>query len=365
MLKKFLKWLLIIIVIIAALFFIWKYFFAKTPTQTQNADAANMKTLQNLYTTYILGTDTLGDYIEITGSVEADKRSILTPISGKLEDIYVKVGDSVSKGDILAKFNDIDYKISYMDQLNTFELSSGDSERILAVKKLKLQQAEEDLENTTMKSTVEGVVTAVKSVVGDVVGKNAQLFTILDNESMRITSSVDEIDIAKIYKGMKAKVEFSQLGVTLNAVVTLINPEAVSSGGATTIPIELEFEDNPFEYGVISGLSCTVKLMEFELKEGYLVPNNALNTDETGKYVIKTDRTGATEEKIYTEILNQGTNYTNIKADSIKKGDILKIKPSASEINRLGEKYFGFQQNTGFGMTTSTERQINRAIRNP
>ena len=328
--KKFFIFLIIIIIAVISVFFIIN----NNNDIDKNTDQKNV---ENIFTTYTIENNEIGDYIEITGTVEADERNVLSEVSGKVTEIYVEKGQKVSEGDLLVKFEDLEYRIAYLNDLRNFEMAVNDSPRIKEIKELQLELSKRNLENTELKSPVEGTISDVYIGEDDFVPTNQNIISIVDTNSLRIESVVDEIDLSKISIGMEALVEFDQLNVSIPAEITLINPVAVNSGGLTTIPIELEFSEDANKFGVIPGITGNVKLIILEAENEIVIPTNALNQDDKGNYFVflKTDND---PEKIIIEIGKKTDDRVIVKS-GLEIGQTLVIYPNEEELQRLKDKY--------------------------
>jgi multidrug efflux pump subunit AcrA (membrane-fusion protein) len=326
--KKSKKWIWIIIILIII---IGGYVLInKSKSETNPEINANIQ-IPNLE--YKVQKRDFGDYTEIVGNVNADTRTIYPPFKEKITDVFVEEGQKVEIGDHLLKFEDLTYRINYISKQIDYDNSLNMAEKIRELKKLQLEQAKEELEKTTLKSPVKGTIEKLDIGVGDNPQLDKGMMVIVDNESMRVKSSIDELDLPNIKLGMKAIIEFNQLGVSIPGELTLINPVAESSGGIVYIPVEIKFTEDPLKYGIISGLTANVKLVTLELKNSIAIPKEALKTRENGtKFVyIKTsegkkevDVKSGKETKKYVEIL-----------EGLKEGDIVLLIPDGAELQRL------------------------------
>ncbi len=88
----------------------------------------------SIYLKYQVKTD-IGDSIEVVGTVQASTKSVMPKVSGEIKEIYVEKGDHVEAGQLLAKIDDLQYQIQYLNALNDYEASSNLGERMKQVKK--------------------------------------------------------------------------------------------------------------------------------------------------------------------------------------------------------------------------------------
>jgi macrolide-specific efflux system membrane fusion protein len=193
-------------------------------------------------------------------------------ISGVLKRLYVKVGDQVAKGDLLAEVE--------RDDLSTFlevaraerEMAAARQERAVAVlerRRLLSQQglisAEEyegarlDVEIadralraaearlreatvsagfTTVRAPLSGTVTAIATQEGETVAASFAVPTfvqIVNLSRLHVEAYVDEIDMGRLAVGMPATVQVDALpGSELRGSVEAITPQATLRNGVVT-----------------------------------------------------------------------------------------------------------------------------------
>ena len=78
-------------------------------------------------------------------------------------------------------------------------------------------------------SPVEGIVVSRKVSVGDTVGVNQTLFTVVDTRRLWVVANVEETQIARVRPGQYAEVYVDALGQTLEGTVEAIIPATTST----------------------------------------------------------------------------------------------------------------------------------------
>ncbi len=109
------------------------------------------------------------------------------------------------------------------------------------------------------------------------------LLTVIRQETMTITISLDEQDISKVSAGMEATVKISaRPGRTYTAVISGIGFTGESDGGSSKFPVELTLES---DQDMLDGMSTTAQII-LETKEDIpVIPLAALNGDSVNIYV--------------------------------------------------------------------------------
>jgi multidrug efflux pump subunit AcrA (membrane-fusion protein) len=133
---------------------------------------------------------------------------------------------------------------------------------------------------------------------------------------------------------MEAIVSFPNYDVEITGSIYFISPVAESSSGIVVVPIEIELDENPYEKGIISGVSCDVNLIVQDFTDGDIVPSNAVYEDEGGSYVLKQADDSETPEKVYVEVGESTDDNVQILS-GVELGDVLIIQPDMEEILRL------------------------------
>jgi RND family efflux transporter MFP subunit len=269
--------------------------------------------------------------IATSGTIEASQTaSISTRIMGYINHIYVKAGDHVRKGQLLASINsqDIQAKKAQAEAAITeaeanVKNAQKDYDRFSALYQKQSASAKE-LDNVTFQynaskarleaakqmrnevnamnsyanivSPIDGTVTQKIADEGSMAVPGWPLLTIEQNGKLQISASVGESDINKIKKGDKAKVEINTIGTTIESVITEISPSSRVTGGQYLIKLGIP---EPEKKNLYSGMYVNVFIPLKEQAQyraesnGILVPTASLiHQDQlTGLYTISSGNT--------------------------------------------------------------------------
>jgi macrolide-specific efflux system membrane fusion protein len=172
------------------------------------------------YTTAVAQRGDLEDSVTATGILQPrDFVDVGTQVSGQLKKLHVKIGDSVSQGQLLAEIDPTVY-LSRVDanraQLRTQQAQLTDREAQLALAQQQYQRQENMMrENATTRDALQTAEAALKSAKAQIGVINAQV------EQTRSTLRGDEasLNYTKIYAPMSGTVvsENAKQGQTLNA----------------------------------------------------------------------------------------------------------------------------------------------------
>jgi RND family efflux transporter MFP subunit len=191
---------------------------------------------------------------------------ILMPVDGNLSQVQVRVGDSVTAGQILANLDDIskaeaweawkdaqeayEKAFNYRKSLNGkiwIEREKGDwykgfpspdtienADNDLALKKAKLDAAETTLDNMVLKAPFDGIIIETDAIANRPFHEDDVLFKIIDPKALEIVANVTEEDFPLLSIGQVTDNFFdARPDVTVRGKVSRI------------IPVRLEGSDSP------------------------------------------------------------------------------------------------------------------------
>lgn len=191
-----------------------------------------------------------------TATVEPEVKNNIAPASpGRIRNIFVEVGATVSKGQRLAQMDAVNLSNSETQIENlrrmykrVAELFSvgGASQQELDNAKLQLDVAETNLknlsENTYLHSPINGVVTARNYDVGDMYTGQMALLTVMQINPVKLKINVSESYYSKIKVGMPVEVKVDVFeNETFPAKVSLIYP--VIDERTRTFAVELKLSN--------------------------------------------------------------------------------------------------------------------------
>lgn len=189
---------------------------------------------------------------EFTATVEADVVNNIAPsMPVRIKKIYVEVGDNVRKGQKLVLMDDVNL-VQTQTQMENQEIEfnrvdelykiGGASKSEWDAKKMALdvtKRAYQNLvENTTLLSPINGVVTARNYDDGDLFGGASPVLTVEQIAPVKLIINVSELYYAQIKKGMEVQIKLDVYNdETFTGKVTLIYPTIDAS--TRTFPVEV------------------------------------------------------------------------------------------------------------------------------
>lgn len=150
-----------------------------------------------------------------TSTVQAYVKNNIAPqMTGRISKINAEIGDFVTKGQVLAEMDKaqlLQAQLQLQNQEVEFQrlkalyeeggLSKSDLDAIELSYNVTKTQVENLLENTVLRSPVNGVVTARNYDAGDMYGMSAPIFTVEQIVPVKLLVGISESDYSKVKKG--------------------------------------------------------------------------------------------------------------------------------------------------------------------
>jgi HlyD family secretion protein len=208
---------------------------------------------------------------------------VRSTITGKVVSLLVESGDGVTIGQKLAEIGDSDGADQLTDQIINAELRLKQAR--LDLQDLEQQQTER-VQNSQVTAPISGTVVlpSKPSGIGDDISQGTVLGTVVDYSSMKVVIPVDELDVAKVKIGQKAKITADALpGVSIDGEVTNVASHGVSQSGVATFDISIAIK--PVE-GLKVGMTVNADVLVESRKNTLFVPIEAVQ-QQGGRSVVR------------------------------------------------------------------------------
>jgi RND family efflux transporter MFP subunit len=265
-----------------------------------------------------------------SGQIEAAQTAnISTRMMGRITNIYVKTGDKVSKGQLLATISDEDMKAKraqtsamiaeaeaayssaqkdldrftnlYKEQSATAkELDNvtlqynSAKERVNAARQMR-NEVSAMLAYSSLTAPFAGVVTQKLAEAGSIASPGMPLLTIEQNGILQVSASVAESDISSIHLGDVANLQIKSTGKNIQGKIIQLNPSSQFTGGQYIVKISIADTDKKELYAgmfvsVTIPLKTTAQPLTADLS---MIPVAAIiNREElTGVYTVSANNT--------------------------------------------------------------------------
>ena len=255
-------------------------------------------------------------FLELQGDVKTKQNVLVYPeMAGTLQRVYVKEGDRVRKGQLLATIDDGGMgsqlsqlktraelaKTTYERRKRLWDQKIGSEIEYLSAKteyeaaQNAVKQSESQLGKSTIRAPFSGIIDDVIKDQGTVVspGPGSEVFRIVNLSDMYIEVDVPETYLGNVAKGKEAVVYFPILGDSITTKVretgNFINPSNRSF--SVEVPV-------PNKNGKIKpNLTAKVNLNDYTSDEAILIPSNIISENSEGEqYVYQAEEPNADNE---------------------------------------------------------------------
>ncbi len=183
---------------------------------------------------------------------------------------------------------------------------------------ISVKQAQDALADAAIIATQSGEIVEVNAEVGDTVGQQSPLVTIVSLDPIIIEATVSSNQLNLFKKGAKINVDISVLNKQVEGVVSYISPVANQSGLYT-----VEAKINNANKEIKPGMIGKFVIDQVIVKEGLLVPTEAI-VEQGGESKIYVVRDGRAVE-VTIEVIESQTVLTAFKGD-VKENEQVVIK---------------------------------------
>jgi len=243
-------------------------------------------------------------YAEVQGDVATDENIVVyAEFSGILQDLRVKEGQRVSKGQVLAKIDDGGLS-SELAQLKTqatlaettferqkrlWEQNIGSEMQYLEAKtnyesmQNSVDRLQSQLDKTIVRAPFSGIIDDILTEEGEVVnpGQN-QLFRLVNLKNMYVEADVPEGYLNKISEGTEVLVEISSLDREFEGEVKKVGNTINPSNRSFNIQVAVPNKNGMLRPNQIA----TLKLNDYTAKNAITIPENALLKNAQGESVV-------------------------------------------------------------------------------
>ena len=138
------------------------------------------------------------------------------------------------------------------------------------------KKLEAQMKNSEVRAPIEGILTNVQTIDGELVSDGNELFTVSSHKNY-VRGEVNEEDVGEVKPGMKAKVQlYAYRTKTFNARVSSVQPAADPTTQRYTVVLEMS--DPPDN--LMSGMTGEMNIITGTHKNALLVPTRALLVDQ-------------------------------------------------------------------------------------
>ena len=240
-----------------------------------------------------------------TSTVQAYAKNNIAPqMAGRITKINVEIGDFVKEGQILAEIDKAQLLQAQLQLQNQevelqrlkslYEaggLSQSDYDAIQMQYNVLKTQVENLIENTTLRSPINGVVTARNYDVGDMYAMSMPIFTVEQIVPVKLLVGISESDYSKVKKGDSVQITADAIpGKTFYGKVNRIYPTVDPATRTFTVEVKVDNAYKTLRPGMF--VRATIN---FGVNNNVVIPDVAVvkqqGSGERFVYVLNEDNT--------------------------------------------------------------------------
>ncbi len=244
-------------------------------------------------------------YIEVQGKVDADENTEATPQSpGMVEAVYVKEGDAVKRGQLLAELDtrvlrqsleevktQLDFATNlYQKQKSLWEKNIGSEIQYLSAKnnmeslQKRYATLEDQVNLSKIKSPINGTVESVPFKVGQLIspGMPGSSIRVINMANAKIVAELAESYAPRLKNGNEVVVVLPDINKELSSRLTFASRYIDPVNRTFRVETRLHATDVEFRANMIAML----RINDYIAKEAIVLPLHVIQKSQAGDYVI-------------------------------------------------------------------------------
>lgn len=151
--------------------------------------------------------------------------------------------------------------------------------------KLQLLDAQEALDDATLRAPFDGIITEVNVIPGGTASANSVAVSILDRSELHVDLKLTESNAVKVQAGQSVTLTFDSLDEkALPGIVRYVSPVAETNNGVVTYAVRVALTAD--DEAIRVGMTANVTIVTAQQNGVLLVPNTALLPQDDGSYLV-------------------------------------------------------------------------------
>ena len=264
-------------------------------------------------------------YVEIQGKLDADENvTISSQMPGTVKTIYVKEGDNVKPGQVLAELdNSVAWQGAqelkaqlafatdlYNKQKNLWDQKIGSEVQYLSAKNNKeslekrMTTTNEQLELYKIKSPINGTVDDVSIKLGQTAAPGLPAIRVVNMSSLKVKADVAESYAGKIHEGNPVSVEFPDQNKSFDSKVSFVSKVISAMNRTFSVQVNVS-SDADLHPNMIAHL----KIVDYQSTSSIVVPLNVVQNSEDGNYVFTAVKNAKGKSVAHKQMVKTGRDY--------------------------------------------------------
>jgi RND family efflux transporter MFP subunit len=280
-------------------------------------------------------------FIEVQGKLDGEENlGVSAKAPGTVEAVYVRMGDKVSKGQVLAKLDDAILQQSlkqmndnrvyvnelYEKQSKLWEQKIGSEVQYLTAKNNKesldngIKALEDQINLMKIVSPINGTVEEVSIKIGQSVGPGLPIIRVVNFSSMKVLADIAEAYSSRVNVGDEVIVQFPDLQKEMIAKISSASKFIGVQNRTFQVEVRMKPEFNNFKANMIAIL----KINDYRSENALIVPINLIQNDKEGSFVYVAEK-GNSSYVAKKNMVKTGQSYNGLVeiTEGLKAGDLL------------------------------------------
>jgi len=280
-------------------------------------------------------------FIEVQGKLDGEENlGVSAKAPGTVEAVYVRMGDKVSKGQVLAKLDDAILQQTlkqmtdnlgfvtemYDKQKNLWDQKIGSEVQFLGAKNNKeslensIKTIQDQINMMKIVSPINGSVEDVAIKIGQSVGPGLPIIRVVNFSSMKVLADIAEAYSARIHEGDEVVVQFPDLQKEIVAKISSASKYIGAQNRTFQIEVRMKPDFNNFKANMIAIL----RINDYRAENAMVLPINLIQNDKEGSFVFVAEE-GNSEVVAKKYQIKTGESYNGMieVTEGLKAGDLL------------------------------------------
>jgi membrane fusion protein (multidrug efflux system) len=241
-------------------------------------------------------------YVEVQGRIDAqDNVLVNAEIPGVVTAIYVRLGQNVSKGQVLAQIDDVvarqnmaqlQTQIDHATDVFNRQKNLWDQKIGTEIQYLNAKSAKEGLEKQMavsrsqlnmykIKSPISGTIDQMDMKQGQAVGAGVSGIRVINTGNLKVKALIAESYAGKVNQGDQVTVIFPDVPDTISANLNFASKVIDQVSRSFTVEVKL-----PSKSTYRTNMLAVLKITDYKNPNAITIPINAIQKAENGDYVF-------------------------------------------------------------------------------
>lgn len=265
-------------------------------------------------------------FVDVQATVDSEENILINAaMPGLITKIYVKEGDVVSAGQILAEQDNRVLTQSISELETSLELAKTTFEKQQKLwnqkigSEIQFLQAKTQYESlnktkatlqtqldmTRIKSPISGVVDEVMIKIGETAAPGFGVFRVVNNNKMKVVAKIADAYLGRIKKGDLVNIYMRELNDTIPSTVSFVS----KSVNAQTRTFTIEAPINGSKYDMRPNMLVTISINDQNFENAIAIPSGVIQKDANGtEYVLLANKQGE-EIRALKKTVSSGLTY--------------------------------------------------------